>query len=298
MADGAGKEGAIIIKKIKKGGHGFHGGAWKVAYADFVTAMMAFFIVMWILASSEEVKKQVEAYFQDPGAFSFVTGKRTVPLNIEMVPEKGKGEGGGKKEEPQPKREWPWSFDQKKDTSTAFQKAVADSVVAAERVRSLGKTLKEVLKEMVSKQPDLEEILSSIKIEITDQGLRIELVEKSDDFFFEIGSAQLKPRAVEILRRLAREIGKMPNYVELEGHTDSRGYSGMGYTNFELSSDRANAARRVLDRFGFWSGQITKVTGYADKMLSNPANPFDFTNRRVSIVVRQLSSRELMGQVP
>lgn len=296
MAEGAGREGAIIIKKIKKGGgHGHHGGAWKVAYADFVTAMMAFFIVMWILASTQEVKEQVAAYFKDPGAFNFLTGKRTVPMNLEMVPEKGKGEGAGKGEGEAQKTEFTWSFDEKKDTVSKMEKAAADSSYAAEKVRSLGKTLKETLGEMVAQKPDLEELLSSIKIEISDQGLRIELIEKSDDFFFEIGSAQLKPRAVEILRKLAVEIGKMPNFVELEGHTDSRGYSGSGYTNFELSADRANAARRVLAKYGFWDGQIVRVTGFADRMLSNPSNPFDFTNRRVSIVVKQLSTQDFMN---
>jgi len=291
-----GKEQPIIIKKAKKGGHGgHHGGAWKVAYADFVTAMMAFFIVMWILASSEEVKKAVEAFFDNPGAFSFVTGKRTVPIDLNLKPEPGKG-----KKEGEGKGEFIISFDQAMRDSLVnklMEKAKEDSATAAQRVESVGKELQNMFSELVTQKPDLKKILENIKIEITKDGLRIELMETSENVFFKVGSAQLTPQALEILKILGNEIGKLPNQVAIEGHTDSRKYSaGSSYTNWELSTDRANAARRALLQSGLWDGQIVEVTGYADKKLRNPENPFDMSNRRVSILIKQISANQFLPQ--
>lgn len=291
-----GKEQPIIIKKIKKGGHGgHHGGAWKVAYADFVTAMMAFFIVMWILASSEEVKKQVVAYFDDPGAFNFITGKRTVPIDLDLKPQPGEGKKEGKG-----KGEFVISFNQEMRDSLVqklMEKAQEDSVAAAKRVESVGKELQQMFQELVMQKPDLQKILENLKIEITKDGLRIELMETSENVFFKVGSSQLTPQAVEILKILGNEIGKLPNNVAIEGHTDSRKYlSGSSYTNWELSSDRANAARRALLQSGLWDGQVIEVTGYADKKLRNPENPFDMSNRRVSILIKQISANQFLPE--
>jgi len=289
------KEQPIIIKKVKKGGHGgHHGGAWKVAYADFVTAMMAFFIVMWILASSEEVKQAVASYFQEPGAFNFLTGKRTVPVDLNLYPERKKGEGEGKG-----KGEFVISFQPTKpDTIKAEElfKALNDSISAAKRVEVTGDNIKKLLETELSAKPEIKDIISSIKIEMTKEGLRIELIETSESLFFEVGSSTLKREAVDLLRKLALEIGKLPNNVEIEGHTDSRAYRGKSlYTNWELSADRANSARRVLESSGLWQGQIVKVTGFADRKLRNPENPFDVTNRRVSILIKQMSTDQFMS---
>lgn len=289
-----GKEQPIIIKKIKKGGHGgHHGGAWKVAYADFVTAMMAFFIVMWILASSEEVRKAVEAFFDDPGAFNFVTGKRTVPIDLNLHPEPGKG-----KKEGEGKGEFVISFNREMRDSVVeklIQKAKEDSIAAAKRVESVGNELQGLFKELVAQKPELQKILENIKIELTKDGLRIELMETSENVFFKVGSAQLTPQALEIMKILGNEIGKLPNNVAIEGHTDSRKYAaGSTYTNWELSTDRANAARRALMQAGLWDGQITEVAGYADKKLRNPENPFDMSNRRVSILIKQISANQFL----
>lgn len=291
-----GKEQPIIIKKVKKGGHGgHHGGAWKVAYADFVTAMMAFFIVMWILASSEEVKKAVAAYFDDPGAFSFVTGKRTIPVDLDLKPQPGKGKKDG-----EGKGEFVISFNQEMRDSLVnklMEKAMEDSVSAAKRVENAGKELQKLFNEMVSQKPDLQKILDNIKIELTKDGLRIELMETSENVFFKVGSAQLTPQAIEILKVLGNEIGKLPNNVQIEGHTDSRKYAaGSNYTNWELSSDRANAARRALLQSGLWDGQIIAVAGYADKKLRNPENPFDMSNRRVSILIKQITANQFLPE--
>ena len=277
----------IIIKKIKKGGHGAHGGAWKVAFADFMTAMMAFFLVMWALAQSDDTKAAIEDYFQNPEDFSIFTGQKTVPVSIFDHPASGPTEsstaGGG--------------------TTVAVvtpetYQAMQDSVEAAQEVSNTGEELKKLLEEMAESENvslDMKNILSSIDIEITDEGLRIELLESHDNVFFEIGSARLRPDAVALLRQLAQRIRVLPNFVEVEGHTDSRGYSpGATYTNWELSADRANSARRVLDANGFWAGQITSVSGLADRKLRNPSNPFDFSNRRISIIVKNLTTREFL----
>jgi chemotaxis protein MotB len=292
----------IIIKKIKKGGHGHHGGAWKVAYADFVTALMAFFIVMWILASSEEVKEAVADYFNAPENYSALTGKRTAPIELfdhPAPPAKGDGDGQGKST-PQIN----WSFKEGKATDTVkvnekLYEAVKDSVKAAEQVESTGDEIKKKIDEMIRNATTEEEknILSSIKIEITQDGMRIELLESFDNNFFEIGSAKLKSEAIKVLKQLAIRIGRLGNYVEIEGHTDSRGYANkLSYSNWELSSDRANSARKILETSGLWSGQITSVSGFADRKLRNPNNPFDYSNRRISILVKNLKTKDFISR--
>jgi len=290
------KEQPIIIKKVKKyKRHDAHGGAWKVAYADFVTAMMALFIVLWILASSEQVKKSVEAFFNNPGAFNLVTGKPVggAEINLKVVPQKG--EGGEKEKKPLEIK-----FDQK-ETDTVnkelLEKALQDSARAANQVVQTGEVLKKYFQELQSKYPQLKELLQSIMIEITSEGLRIELLENKESLFFKVGSSQLTPQAIEILKVLGKEIGKLPNNIVIEGHTDSRKYSGKSiYSNWELSTERANSARRVLAQSGLWDGQISQVVGYADTKLRNPQNPFDLVNRRVSILIKQFGVNQFLSK--
>ncbi len=310
MADeqqqGDSKEQPIIVKKVKKVVGGGHGGAWKVAYADFVTAMMAFFIVMWILASSAEVKEQVTAYFEDPGAFSFITGERTIPVDLGLKPAPGKGKGDGEAGEKsqKPGESGFMEFEVKLDKesrdsliSQLQQQALQDSLAAQKRVETLGKELGEALKDLMGQQPELKEILSSIIIEMTKEGLKIELIESSESMFFEVGSAELRKEARDILEKLASEIGKLPNHVVIEGHTDSRAYAANAkYTNWELSSDRAHAARRVLENKGLWEGQVMSINGFADQNLRNIQNPFDISNRRISIIIKQISANQFMPE--
>ena len=300
------KEQPIIIKKVKKGGgHGHHGGAWKVAYADFVTAMMAFFIVMWILGQSEEVKQSVQDYFEDPFSYSVFTGKKKtdspVQINIfdgsKSKEQKGRQSGGGKGVQDGKQKNVIIDFSTGEKDSVIdkmLHKAIQDSIAAAERVEELGNDLQKKFKELMADKPQLDEILSSIKIEITDEGVRIELIETSESLFFQVGSDQLTKEAVMVLQMIAKELGKYPNNIEIEGHTDSRAYVGANYTNWELSSDRSNSARRILEKSGLWEDQITKITGFADNKLRNPENPFDVTNRRVSILIKQLSATQFL----
>ena len=313
------KEQPIIIKKIKKGGHGHHGGAWKVAYADFVTAMMAFFIVMWILAASNEATKAaISEYFNDPGAFDILTGSKipvakTDVINLNLTGEKNKNDG----KDGEGKKEIGWNqflvgdpqdisqigqYEGKvalvvvdSGTYKKLEQAKQDSIANRNIIQATGTALERELDEELAKRPDLRELFSSVKIEMTDEGLRIELIESEESLFFQVGSAKLKKDARDILMKLGREIGKLPNYVEIEGHTDSRKYSkNATYTNWELSSDRAHAARHVIENY-LWDGQITKVTGFADKKLRTPGNPFSVENRRISILVRQENTQEIMA---
>lgn len=265
MSDG---EKITIIKKVnKRGGHGgHHGGAWKVAYADFVTAMMALFIVLWIVANNVTVRASVADYFRDPGAMHktssgvmngvnsmkpFSDAQPTPPVVPPNQP-------------PQP-------------TGTASPPQLAEM----EKFRQEG----DRLMQMIAAIPDLIKFKDQIEIKITKDGLRIELIEQAEGLFFDIGSARLKPDAMQLLRLIASRIGTFPNDVVIEGHTDSRPYTRAGYNNWDLSTDRANSARRVIEEGGIRERQITSVNGYADRRLKNPDKPLDYANRRVTILV-------------
>jgi chemotaxis protein MotB len=291
------KEQPIIIKKKKgHGGHGHHGGAWKVAYADFVTAMMAFFIVMWILASSAQVKESVSSHFSKPGPFKFETTQGS-PVQIIMgAPKQGKGPGSGT--DPGSSKGTFMEFNPElRDSlvSKLMEKAKIDSAKAQDIVKKAGDEIEKTLKELIQSKPELKEILSSIKIIMTKEGLRIELLETKDALFFEVGSAKVTEKAKFILINLAKEIGKLPNFVDIEGHTDIRKYAkNANYSNWELSADRANSSRRILETNGLFDGQIDKVTGFADKKLLTPENPFDVSNRRISILIKNLKSTDFL----
>jgi chemotaxis protein MotB len=226
-----------------------------VAYADFVTAMMALFIVLWIVGQSKAVKEAVAAYFTDPAAFS--QGSKGVLKHggASMAPA-----GPAKPTLPPP-------------DSPPNDRAILEATRRA-------------LLEEVHRRAHLMELEKHLKIEMTGEGLRIELVETPEGVFFDVGSARVKPRTRELLTIMARELGKLPNSIMLEGHTDARPYvGGPDYSNWELAVNRANAARRILDIQGLRPDQVARVVGYADRRLANPADPLDAANRRVSITV-------------
>ena len=249
-----GEQPHIIVKK-KKGHHGAHGGAWKVAYADFVTAMMALFIVLWVLSQSEEVKQAVASYFQDPLGIS--QGTR------EMIDSKSGG---------------------MIDAGIQVKK-VFDKEAQKEELKKLGE---EIIKNL-SGNTEFLYLMDQVKIDFVDEGMRIEMLESKDNFFFEIGSAKLNPSAEHMLEKIGAELSKLPNKVILEGHTDSRPYPNAdvtGYSNYELSADRANSARRAIIKGGFDMSHIDEVRGYADKRLRDPKDPYNLVNRRISIIVK------------
>ena len=251
------KEPVIIIKKKGGHAHGHHGGAWKVAYADFVTAMMAFFLVMWLVAQGPQVRTSVAAYFRDPGVFE-QAGRGVLPGSEAGVT--GGGQPGiGKTPVAEPDVE---------EAKAALEKA-ADALRKAIELK-------------------FADIQDRIEITLTDEGLRIELSEAPDDGFFGSGSARMKPETEDLLAVIANELGKLPNHVAVEGHTDAVPYGRTDYyTNWELSADRANAARRVLERTGLQTTQVEGVRGYAATRPRHPETPADARNRRISIIVRR-----------
>jgi len=257
-----------IIKKVnKRGGHGgHHGGAWKVAYADFVTAMMALFIVLWIVANNVTVRASVADYFRDPGAMHKTSSGVMNGVNS-MKPFSDA--------QPTPPVVPPNQPPQPTGTASPPQQA------EMEKFRQEG----DRLMQMIAAIPDLIKFKDQIEIKITKDGLRIELIEQAEGLFFDIGSARLKPDAMQLLKLMASRIGTFPNDVVIEGHTDSRPYTRSGYNNWDLSTDRANSARRVIEEGGIRERQITSVNGYADRRLKNPDKPLDYANRRVTILV-------------
>ncbi len=234
----------IVIKK--KGGHaGHHGGAWKVAYADFVTAMMALFIVLWLLNSSQKIQKAVGGYFRDPSGTAERVGSDMSGVGENFVVTKD-------------------NMDQIKD--------------------QLEKTIREV--------PDFEKLKNNIDMTVTNEGLRIELTETASGVFFDSGSSKMSADGLELLGALAGELGKLPNTIAMEGHTDSKLYSaGSTYTNWELSTDRANAARRLMIQHGIRPDQVTQVRGFADQRLRKKDAPLDPSNRRISLIVQYLPKK-------
>jgi chemotaxis protein MotB len=232
----------IVIKK--KGGHGgHHGGAWKVAYADFVTAMMALFIVLWLMAQNDPVKKAVAGYFNDPKGTANLLGTTMAGNGVSVT---------------------------QNDQNT-------------KRLEEL----KQKLEQEIKAKKELEKLSKQIEITITPEGLRIELIEDKNGTFYQSGSAQLSPNGQELLALLAAELKTLPNQLLLEGHTDAAQYStDANYSNWELSADRANSARRLLQQNGVRADQVSQVRGFADQMLRVKTNPYDPSNRRITILVK------------
>ena len=237
----------VIIKR-KKGHGGHHGGAWKVAYADFVTAMMALFIVLWIVGQNDTVKNAVAAYFKDPGVFT--EGTRSGGIHSDRSIQ-----------QPSP------------DTGNA--------ALEMEKLRAEARKIEAA----ISGMPDFSKFKEKVQVTVTEEGLRIELEENATGLFFDIGSAQVKPETVRLLSLVAAEIGRLTNTVTIEGYTDARPYTGTGYSNWELSTERANTARNILEEKGLRNNQVVEVRGFADRNLKHPENPMDASNRRVSILV-------------
>lgn len=222
-----------------------------MAYADFVTALMALFIVLWLMNTNPSVRKAVAGYFNDPMGRTTLTGT---------------------------------------DRSGA-----ADNLPIT---KDNMKQLKERLDKSVHALNNLKALSNQIEITVTPEGLRIELLETKDGSFFQTGSAVLNANGRELLTALAQQLGTVPNHLSIEGHTDAHPYAGRaGYTNWELSTDRANAARRLMQEEGLRQNQVSQVRGYADQMLRVPGNPFDPSNRRISLIVQYLNAAPVPAPV-
>jgi chemotaxis protein MotB len=235
----------IVVRKVVAGHDEEHGGAWKVAYADFVTAMMALFIVLWLLSASEKVQKAVGGYFRDPTGRGRQTGTTTSGVSETLTINK-----------------------------TQLQQ------------------LKEKLEQALKQIPTFQNVQKQVRMMITAEGLRIDLLETQHGVFFETGNPKPTVAGKDLLQLLAAELMKLPNKVAIEGHTDSTPYGRSDYSNWELSADRANAARRILNDNGLAETRISQVRGFADQRLllkNDPSNP---SNRRISIIVRNVGLDE------
>jgi chemotaxis protein MotB len=236
---GHGKSENIIVIKRRATHEGHHGGAWKVAYADFVTAMMALFIVLWLLSSSEKVQKAVGGYFQDPTGKGRQTGSTNAGIGETLTLNK-------------------------------------------DNLNELKEKIEMALKQM----PRFELIKNQVKMTVTAEGLRIDLMETKSGMFFETGNPKPTAAGSDLLAVLTGELVKLPNKVAIEGHTDSKPYGRPDYSNWELSADRANSARRIMLEAGLREDQISQVRGFADQRLLSANDPANPSNRRISIIVR------------
>ena len=270
MSDGKGGQRPIIIKKIKKGHGGAHGGAWKLAYADYVTAMMAFFLLMWLINMTTPLQKAgLAEYFKDPSKVSLSggssTGDRTslIPGGGESITREA---GHGKK------------------TETRNKKKEAEQL----------QQLKLEMEQMIKKEPQLKEFKDQFKVEITEEGLRVQIVDQEKRPMFGMASSHMESYASELIQNIALMINKLPNRVSITGHTDARPYTGglAGYSNWELSADRANAARQALVTGGLSEDKVLRVVGAGAGIPFNKEDPNDPSNRRISIIIMNKESEE------
>jgi len=232
----AAKAQPIIIKRISgHGGH--HGGAWKVAYADFVTAMMALFIVLWLMNSSKPIQEAISGYFKDPAGTGKLTGTNKPPTH-EV------------------------SKDSLDKVKTELEKAIRQVA-------------------------NFEKVKDHIELTVTSEGLRIEMLESKTGTFFESGQTDPNGDGREMMMTIAEELGKVPNKISIEGHTDSQPFSARAnYTNWELSADRANASRRLMQQHGLRADQVAQVRGFADQQPRNAKDASDPANRRITVIVQ------------
>ena len=268
------QEQPIIVRRKKKGHGDAHGGAWKVAFADFMTAMMAFFLVLWMVGQKDEVKQAVAGYFRDPGNFESQGGDLIFKGSESPLKFEGQSPGAQKKDEIK--------------SSQGPTKAEKNQLTLA---------AKKILEEL-QKQKAFGRLKDNIKVQLTSEGLRIILNESENSpAFFEPGSAKLLQKSAIILITIARELGKLSNRMVIEGHTDATFGGDKIYSNWELSADRANSARSLMEVSGLHDKQIREVRGFADQFPMLVQDPFDARNRRITLVVLYQSREQQYDQV-
>lgn len=294
MKDKNGRPIIIVKKKVVTEGH--HSGAWKVAYADFVTAMMSLFIVLWLMNSNTKVREAVAGYFKDPSG----TGR--------MLGTTKEGKGGtevvvktpnASKPSKPPDKDQP--IVKPPETARQDQTAVKPPQIAGQQSTPKADMdkLKDDLEKALKNLPTFPKVKDHVAITVASDGVRIELMETAKGLFFENGSPVPTEEGRAVLRAASALLEKMPNRVTIEGHTDSVPYVGTsGYSNWELSSDRANAARIIMQKSGLRPGQIVQIRGFADQQLRLPDRPTDPSNRRISIIVMNLPDRSQVSASP
>lgn len=262
----------VIIKKVRKGKQEHHGGSWKVAFADFMTAMMAFFLVMWIIGLDQETRSAIAGYFRDPLNFEKqAAGNKIASLMNSRADEPG--EAGAARETP--------------------------PVVRDQEIAELSR-IEEQLKQMSGQEPNVSELLEQMDVRMTDEGLMIEFTDGVGSAFFETGSAVVRTQAQEIFRQLGELLVKSDRHIVIDGHTDSAQYApGALYDNWTLSQDRATAVYRVLRQAGVSEKNVLGVRGFADRRLKVPDDPKNFANRRVSVLLPfAWKERDVTGAPP
>jgi len=288
MAGDSKKVQPIIIKRIKKGGHAAHGGAWKIAYADFVTAMMAFFLLMWLLGSTTEGdKKGIEDYFNSPLKIAFFGGTGAGDATSLV-----KGGGNNLSESVgQVKKGKSETAEQK-----ARKKAIRAAAAAAEAERL--RVLKQKVQEVIANDGRLAQYQNQIQLDLTAEGLRIQIVDNQSRPMFDSGDALVKGYMRDILRAIGGVLTEVPNKLTIEGHTDAKPFSAgdRGYSNWELSADRANASRRELMAGGLDGNKVLRVQGLAASMLYERKEPESPLNRRISIIVMNREAEDRVFQ--
>ena len=290
MAGDAKKLQPIIIKRVKKGGHAVHGGAWKIAYADFVTAMMAFFLLMWLLGSTTEGdKKGIADYFATPLKLSLLNSGTGAGDASHVV------KGGGQdlsRATGQVKR---GELEAKRDTVNLHQLKAEQRRAEVARLEELQKKIEQAL----AADPELKKVASQILIEMTGDGLRIQIIDQEQRPMFASGNATVQPYMRDLLRAVGKLLGDVPNRLTLEGHTDALPFGGgeRGYSNWELSADRANASRRELVAGGLPEDQVLRVQGLAASNPFDRKDPAAPSNRRISIVVMTREAEERVFRV-
>jgi len=278
----------IVVKRIKRGGGSTHGGAWKIAYADFVTAMMAFFLLMWLVGSAAK------------GDLAGVASYFKTPLKVALAGGSGSGDsssilrGGGEdltRAHGQIKR-----GDIAAKKSTINLQALSKDYEKAEAQKLSG--LKAKIEQMINASPDLKQFKSQLLLDITDEGLRIQIVDQKNRPMFDSSSAELKPYTREILRQIGKALNGVANKISLSGHTDATPYVGgdKGYSNWELSASRANAARRELIAGGMDEAKVMRVVGLASAVPFDKTDPFAPINRRISIIVMNKKTEEAISR--
>lgn len=280
----------IVVKKIKKGGGGHHGGAWKIAYADFVTAMMAFFLLMWLLGSASKGQLEgIEAFFKTPLKVALMGGP-SVGASDSLI------KGGGKditKDQLQVKPQDGSKEKEKHPDLKDVDKAELKKA-AAELEKKQLEDLKSKIEETIESSMTLKEFKKQLLLDITSEGLRIIIVDEMNRPMFNSARAELQPYAKEILNELGKTLNDVPNRISLSGHTDATPFStgGTAYSNWELSADRANASRRALVAGGMDEYKLIRVVGLASAALYDKENPYNPINRRISIIVMNKEAEE------
>ena len=283
----------IVVKRIKKSGGGHHGGAWKIAYADFVTAMMAFFLLMWLLGSTTKGDlKGIADYFATPLKVAMQGGSGTGDASSVL-------QGGG--------MDLTRIAGQVKAGQTKTEKKTYDPrALQAELERKEREKLDELKKKIekaIEGNPSLHQYQKQLVLDITNEGLRIQIVDEKNRPMFDLSSAELKPYMRDILREIGRSLNEVDNRISLSGHTDAKPFAGgdKGIGNWELSASRANASRRELVAGGMADGKVIRVVGQASTVLFDPADPFNPQNRRIGIIVLNRKTEEAIlrdGKLP